>query len=298
MGACCVSRENYDDCLRYFFGKLPIRDIDCSAINDQFIEIGFDPLIDIYINDNYDKDLLQIEQKDYVSLKVGYQRESHYNRTLVQSNFNKFIYSYLQVQDYEEGSINFFLDVYKEIRHNIKYPVFKFILNTISKQDSYSKHLMIETLSYYSIYLTKMVDSSDLLMKSVKFIDCDYLIELLKYYIKLLSKYTLNSLMKPLMRENYSKETKIMYDDLWSDRIIEQFVKVLFFTEEERVMASRSIDVFVKNYHHILVSPELLINMLCDYSADIELSKDNLGNKDVKQKFISATKKHRKTSSF
>lgn len=274
-GTCCVTRDNYDDCMDYYFDKLPISKSSTSNV--------IKDLVNLSLEDSFSKQVIA-SREDTAQLLEDYNRmwgsntqakDDSFVRMIPHTNFQSFIYKYLIVENYEVESINYFLDIYKEIKHNIRYPVIKFILVLLSNQGRNSQKLIAECLSYFSVFITCMVNpSTELLLKSVKFVDSDDLIIILKYYIQAVTAYSVKSLMKPLMKEFYSHKVKSHYLNFWNDKSIEDFIKKTFFTAEEIGVAVRNIEAFIKAFYSLLISPSEIRKLYSEYVINEEVDKE------------------------
>lgn len=274
-GTCCVTRDNYEDCIEYFFEKLPISRANTSNVIKDLVKFS--------IEDSYSKresasneDTAQLLE-DYTKMwgSNSQTKDDSFIRTIPQTNFQSFIYKYLIVENYEVESINYFVDIFKEIKYNIRYPVLKFILVLLTYQTNNSQRLIAECLSYYSVFITCMVNpSSELVLKSVKFVDTDDLIILLKYYIQSITAYSVNSLMKPLMKECYCSKIKSHYLNFWNDKAIEDFVRKTFFTIEDLGVAVRNIEAFIKAFYNLLTNPSEIRKLYSEYVINEEVDKE------------------------
>lgn len=273
-GTCCITRDNFDDCIEYFFEKLPISRTSTKNILNDLMKLSIEEAFSKHFESKTDNaQILEDFNKVWgINTQV---RDYSFIRTLPQTNFQSFIYKYLVVEAYDVESINFFIDVYKEINHSIRYPVIKFIMLLLSSQSNTSPRMIAESLSYYSIYKTRMIDAStDMVLKSIRYIDSDDLRVLLKYYIQTLTAFSINSLMKPLMKELYDHKMKSHYLNFWNDKGIEGFIKKTFFTSDDLTEPNRKIDQFIKSYYNLLISPSELRKMYTDYLINEEVDKE------------------------
>ena len=273
MGACC-STENYEESLEQFFKKIPINNKSMTEIYDLIYQQGYDDSIVKLIKNSKKIDLFldKLTSGNFLpSLNVSkytYIKEKNFVTILPETNFQNFIYSNLLVSTYEKESFAYFTSVYKSIEYNIRYPIMKLLLILIfGKFDkSYSEKFIIESISYFSVYMTTLHDINEVANKSHFYINTHYLFLFLKYYIKSISIDTVNSLMKALLKQNYSKEVYDKYNDLWNEKIIEDFIGKTFFKIEDNKAVSKNIEKFVKENLTLLVSPQTLRKQLTDYA--------------------------------
>ena len=274
---CCSSRNTFEDYLDNFFEKLPLNNELAININNYFIAHGYCDTVTKLINDkNKSGTILLLEnkvKKPSNNLEaLSYIKEESFVKTLPQTNFQDFIYKYLIVKDYDQLSLNYFNSLYTMIKHSFRYPLMKLIILLLCGKDESSEQVIIENFSYYSLFMTRLNNSNEVKLKSVKIISNEDLSLFLYYYLKSITMMTCQTLMRGLMKDSYNTEIKKKYDNIWKDKIIEAYIDYTFIIKGDKRTHGKIIEKFVKENISLLSDSKQLRRDFTDFAIEKEHS--------------------------
>lgn len=273
---CCKPHVDFETSLNNFFEEMPLSKYPSSKAHEIIFDSGFiDHLSKQMYKKRDDLHAYGSESKaSYVTInfnKVQTSKEDNYGKSLPQNNFQEIIYKHMSVASYEKESLNYFLEIYKMIPHHLRYPVMKVIIVLLAEKEQNTDKILCEVLSYYNQYRSIIEKNNETALKTGKLIKNEYLFELLKYYVKGITKTCLKPLMRSLLKDNYHILTRQQYEEYWKDFYIESYI-YKNFAFHEKVIVGRSIEKFVKDYLDKL-DPIVIRSDLTEYSRKIVYEK-------------------------
>lgn len=291
MGNTCSINESYEDCLRKLFSNIPIKQNSPFKINDiinekstQELELNTDK---IYFN-RFEDNEFQKKSLDALYSKIPYIKEDNTIKTITETNYQSLVHKYLIYGEFESHLYKYFMEIYKEIPYNLKYPVVKLVLILLSKSENKTFAISLYEDLFYYLEVYQLRNTNALTSgKMVKEISNKTLLDFLDFYVGIISSVTISFLAKPLLRNNYSSSLEEKYKKLWSQRNVNSFVRSYFFKDDLKLVNSRVIDLFLKEYLHDLIDTDSLRLKLTEYAEKQEtLHKDAEWKKEENMKLV------------
>lgn len=291
MGNTCSMNESYEDCLRKLFNNIPIKQTSPFKIND-IINEKSSPELDlntqkIYFN-RFEENEYQKKSLEALYSKIPYIKEDNTVKTITETNYQSIVHKYLIYGEFEAYLYKYFMEVYKEVPYNVKYPVIKLILILFSKSENKTFTISLYEDLFYYLEVYQQGNSIGMSGgKMIKEISNKTLFNFLDLYIRIISTLTISYLAKPLLRNNYSSEIEGKYKKLWSQRNVSSFVRSYFFKDDNKLANSRVIDLFLKEFLNDLIETDYLRHKLTEFAEKQELlHKDKEWKKEEDMKLV------------
>ena len=278
MGSICSSSYGYEDSLSYIFNNLPSKFQSTFKINDLIIDQSKEDKI-------FDKVKSNIKLMQTISLsKIPYSKEESFNRCLYETNYQNIIYKFYLTPGYEKELYEYFVELYKQIPEEIRYPCIRIILVMFSKFDlNLSLNLFIDLFYYLSMYSFSERMNQEQSIPFGKSIKNECLFQFLNIYLNSISRLTIKFLMPICLKGSFNKEVCDHYENLWTEKNIMQFIKNNFFKKDDKPDFDKNIEPFLKEHLELLLDISSILKKLTEESEMMILEANT---KEEKAKLI------------